>query len=199
MTSLYYLLALEDCFSFYSYIYTQKRFTFKMSRLQAIIWTNAGILLIRTLGTDFSEISSEIKSYIFIQENTSENVACEMAVIFTRGQFWPSGIVFACGCVCVFVCLSVPLSVCLSVCQWLACPHDNSVPVQARITKFGPTMQKTFIKVPFLWSDRPWPSRSNSTLKSEFTPFWACPHHISPPIPIVLGGNWPWPSRSNMT
>ena len=52
-----------------------------MCRLQAIIWTNAGILLIRTLGTDFSEISSEINSYIFVQENTSENVACEMAVI----------------------------------------------------------------------------------------------------------------------
>ena len=29
-------------------------------RHQAIIWTNAGILLIRTLGTNFSEISSEI-------------------------------------------------------------------------------------------------------------------------------------------
>ena len=32
-------------------------------RRQAIIWTNAGILLIRTLGTNFSEILSEI--YIF--------------------------------------------------------------------------------------------------------------------------------------
>ena len=27
--------------------------------------------------------------------------------IFTRGQFWPSGIVVACVCVCVCVCLSV--------------------------------------------------------------------------------------------
>ena len=34
---------------------------------QAIIWTNAGILLIRTLGTNFSEIFSEI------QENAFEN------------------------------------------------------------------------------------------------------------------------------
>ena len=36
--------------------------------------------------------------------------------------------------------LSSPLSVCLSVCvcvyQSLACPHDNSSAVQARITKF---------------------------------------------------------------
>ena len=54
-------------------------------------------------------------------------------IIFTRGQFWPSGIVIACICVCVYVCLSV--------CQSLACPRDNSEPVQARITKFGPKMQ----------------------------------------------------------
>ena len=98
--------------------------------------------------------------------------------LFTRGQFWPSGIVVACVCVCVClfvcpsvcpsvclsVCLSVCPSVCLSVCQLLACPRDNSEPVQARIAKFGPKMQKTLVKVP-----------------------------------IVLGGNWPWPSRSNLT
>ena len=32
---------------------------------QAIIWTNAGILLIRTLGTNFSEILSEIRAFSF--------------------------------------------------------------------------------------------------------------------------------------
>ena len=32
---------------------------------QAIIWTNAGILLIRTLGTNFSEILSEIHTFSF--------------------------------------------------------------------------------------------------------------------------------------
>ena len=32
---------------------------------QAIIWTNAGILLIRTLGTNFSEILSEIHKFSF--------------------------------------------------------------------------------------------------------------------------------------
>ena len=32
---------------------------------QAIIWTNAGILLIRTLGTNLSEILSEIHTYSF--------------------------------------------------------------------------------------------------------------------------------------
>ena len=34
-------------------------------RRQAIIWTNAGILLIRTLGTQFSEIISEIHTFLF--------------------------------------------------------------------------------------------------------------------------------------
>ena len=34
-------------------------------RRQAIIWTNAGILLIRTLGTNFSEILSEIRAFSF--------------------------------------------------------------------------------------------------------------------------------------
>ena len=52
---------------------------------QAIIWTNAGILLIRTWGTNFSEILSEIYTY-FIQENAFENVVCEMSVILSRPQ-----------------------------------------------------------------------------------------------------------------
>ena len=34
-------------------------------RRQAIIWTNAGILLIQTLGTNFSEILSEIHTFSF--------------------------------------------------------------------------------------------------------------------------------------
>ena len=61
-------------------------------------------------------------------------------MIFTRGQFWPWGIVIACVCVCV----------CQSVCQSLACPRDNLGPVQARIAKFGPKMQKTLVKVPIV-------------------------------------------------
>ena len=34
-------------------------------RRQAIIWTNAGILLIRPLGTNFSEISIDIQTFSF--------------------------------------------------------------------------------------------------------------------------------------
>ena len=99
-----------------------------------------------------------------------------------------------------------------------ACPRDNSGPVQARITKFGPKMQSTVVMVPFwFWGQSTLTlKRSNLTSKSKFVPFWACLHHNSSPvqaritkfgshvrnilvkIPIVLGGNWPWPSRSNL-
>ena len=63
--------------------------------------------------------------------------------------------------------LSLPASVYVCVClcvNHLLCPRDNWRPVQARITKFGPKMQNTLVKVPVvLWSDRPWHSRSNVT------------------------------------
>ena len=52
----------------------------------------------------------------------------DTCMFITRGQFWPSGIVVACVCLCV----------CPSVRQSRACPRDNSSPVQARITKLGP-------------------------------------------------------------
>ena len=87
--------------------------------------------------------------------------------VFTHGQFWLSGIVVACVCVCVSICLSV----CLSVCQSLACPRDNSGPVQTRITKFGTKMQNTLVKVPIvLWNDRHWPLRSNLTTGEPSVP-----------------------------
>ena len=52
-------------------------------RRQAIIWTNAGLLLIGPSGTNFSEILIEI---IFIQENAFESVVCETAAILSRPQ-----------------------------------------------------------------------------------------------------------------
>ena len=48
---------------------------------QAIIWTNAGILSIRHLRTNFSQILIKF-SNIFIQENAFENAVCEIAAIF---------------------------------------------------------------------------------------------------------------------
>ena len=57
-----------------------------IGRRQAIIWTNAGILLIRTLWTNFSEILVEIHSFWF-SKKTFENVVCEMASIWSRSQW----------------------------------------------------------------------------------------------------------------
>ena len=55
------------------------------SRHQAIIWTNAGILLIQTSGTNFSEIVSEIPTFSF-KKNASENVICKTAAILSRHE-----------------------------------------------------------------------------------------------------------------
>ena len=52
--------------------------------------------------------------------------------------FFPMSYVCVCVRVCVYVC----------VYQSLACPRDNSWPVQARITKFGPEKQNTLAKIP---------------------------------------------------
>ena len=89
--------------------------------------------------------------------------------------------------------LSLPASVCLYVClcvhQSRACPRDNSSPVQARITKFGPKVYKTLVKILIVLGgggNWPWPSRSNWTPKSKFSPFWASPCHNSPPIEVRI-------------
>ena len=103
---------------------------------------------------------------------------CLLKVIFTRGQFWPSGIVVACVCSCGR--------------QSRACPHDNLWLVPARITKFEPDMQNILVKIPIVlgvaW---PWPSRSNLTWKSKFTLFWACTHDHSPPVEVRISKFWP--------
>ena len=122
--------------------------------------------------------------------------------IFTRGQYWISGIVVAC----------VSPSV-----HHQDCTRNNSSPVQAKITKFGPHVWKTFIKIPIvLWGDWPWHSRSTLTSKPKFTPFWTCPRDNSSPvqaratklgpdvlntlvkIPIVLGVDWMWHIKFNL-
>ena len=61
------------------------------------------------------------------------DVTVMIAGFFTRGQLWSSGIVIACVCVCV----------CLYVCRSQACPHNNSLSVQALIIKFGPEVENT--------------------------------------------------------
>ena len=54
-------------------------------RRQAIIWTNDGLLLIRTFGRNFSEIAIKLQKN-FLIENTFENVSCKMATILSLLQ-----------------------------------------------------------------------------------------------------------------
>ena len=49
-------------------------------RRQAIVWTNAGILLIRNATNKF-QWNPMRNSFIFIQENVFENVICKRASI----------------------------------------------------------------------------------------------------------------------
>ena len=51
---------------------------------QAIIWTNAGILLIGPLGASFSEIVIEI--HTFSLKNVFENIVWKMAAFLSRPQ-----------------------------------------------------------------------------------------------------------------
>ena len=82
----------------------------------------------------------------------------KVRVFITRGQLWPSGIVVACVCLCVCV------YVCVCVRQSSVCPDDNLSPAQATITKCGPEVQNTLIKIPIVFGVHwPWPSRSNWT------------------------------------
>ena len=55
-------------------------------RRQAIIWTSAGILLIRTLGTNFSEILTEIHIFSFKKMHWKMSFA-EMAAILSSGRW----------------------------------------------------------------------------------------------------------------
>ena len=52
------------------------------SRRQAIIWTNAGILIIWLIGANFSEILIEIHTF----KNAFKDVVCEKAAILSRPQ-----------------------------------------------------------------------------------------------------------------
>ena len=55
-------------------------------RHQAIIWTNAGILLIGPLGTNFSEIQIGIQTFSYMKMHLKEIVVCDMASILCRPQ-----------------------------------------------------------------------------------------------------------------
>ena len=64
-------------------------------------------------------------------------------MIFTRGQFWPSGIVLACVYLCACVCPSVCVSVNLELVRAIS-------RVQAWTTTFEQNMQNNLVKVPIV-------------------------------------------------
>ena len=83
----------------------------------------------------------------------------QVLAIFTRGQFWPSGIVVACVCLCV--CVSVN--------------HELVRAIIHQPFKLGsPNLDQRCKRPIVLWGDWQWSSRSNWAWKSKFTPFWAC-------------------------
>ena len=99
-------------------------------------------------------------------------------VLVTRGKFRPLGIVVACVCVCV----------CVRPCV----NHELVRAIIHHPFKLGSPNLDHRCKRPWLRSlsffvgDWPWPSRSNLTSKSKFTPFWAWPCHNSPPIEVTI-------------
>ena len=126
---------------------------------------------------DFYQVISREESCQFT--SFGKKISCFLW-IFTWGQFWLSGIVVACICVCLCVC----------VCQSLACPCNDSWPIQLR-TKF------------LLWDHETWFTGISEALSGMCK--------ISHPtqsldqrcktlvkLPVVLKGNRPWPSRSSL-
>ena len=80
-------------------------------------------------------------------------------------------------------CYRLRLCVCQSVCQPLACPRDNSGPVQARMAKFGPKLQNTLVKIPIVLGGN-WPCQIK--LKSQNLPHFEFVHTITH-YPFKLG------------
>ena len=70
----------------------------------------------------------------------------------------------------------------MCVCQSLACPHYNSGPVQARITKFGPKMQNTLVKFPIVLGAIDFDLEGKILLKSKNFPHFelvdTITHHL---------------------
>ena len=130
--------------------------------------------------------------------------------VFTRGQLWPSGIV---GCVCLCLCVCVR--------QSSVCPDDNLSPPQGTITKIGPEVQNTLVKIPIVFGVHwHWLSRTNWTKKVKIYPIsglWVCPgdksiqnevrfskfgpemHRSTVKVPIDFGIDWSWSSVSFLT
>ena len=140
-----------------------------------------------------TNISSRVsKSFVLYLLSTEAEVYCPSWIMFNWSwpilasftkllkskeaeiKFYPRPVLAFRYCRCLRLCVSVCLSVSVCINHKFVRVITRS-PIQARITKFEAQMQKTLVQVPIvLGGDRPWPSRSNLTWKSNFTSFWAC-------------------------
>ena len=82
----------------------------------------------------------------------------ELMVFYLRSAGFQVMLFPASVCVCVLV----------SVCEPWACLHNSSSPGQARITKFGPEVQNTLVKVSVWGIDWWWSSLSLNFIKAWF-------------------------------
>ena len=109
---------------------------------------------------------------------------------FTRGHFWPSGIVVACICLCVrpTVCVCGNHLLVRAITHYpvkLGSPnldHRCKRPWLRSLLFFFFFFFFVFF---FFWGgggDWSWPWRYNLTSKSKVTPFWACRHDNSSPV-----------------
>ena len=88
----------------------------------------------------------------------------------------------ACNCVQI-LCTCALYFLCLYVCIWIVFLGNNLSPNKLLNWAERNWTELTLVKIPFvLRGDCPWPSRSNLTSKSKFTPFWACPRNNSSPV-----------------
>ena len=133
-------------------------------------------------------------------------------LFFTRGQFWPLGIVVVCVCVCV------SLSVRLSAVFTKSRQHVCHVRRKIQMSDVG------FVKIIIIWCLRlPIGRRRVKSIREDWSVYLsvcqshACPRDNSRPVqaritkfgtkmqntlvkvPIVLWNDRPWPSRSNLT
>ena len=137
----------------------------------------------------------------------SANEKCQMQIFYPRP-------VLAFG-----YCRCLRLSVCVSVC---VCGNHMLVraithhPFELGSPNLDHRCKRLWLRSLLFWGgDWPWPSRSNLTSKSKFTPFWVCLCDNSSPlqaritkfepelqntlvkIPVVLGVDWAWLVKFN--
>ena len=101
-------------------------------------------------------------------------------LVFTRGQFWPSGIVVA--CVCLSVCVS--LCVCINNVLVRAITHH---PFKLGSPNLDHRCKRRWLRSLLFCGAIGLDLQGQIELQSQnCTPFWACPCHNPPPIEVTI-------------